>query len=367
MFDDMGQVDVAAMFEHVQGEVAPTTKPPQGDPATARLPRHQQRNLITEGAIPILLTAAVPFSQAVGVVGFHDWLAVFLQEAGDPADPVLRLLLQQIAFAHFRVAHLHAKAEGATQTDAADVYMTAAAQLTGEFRRLVLALAEYRNAVGSREPPCRPSKEPRRSSRATRVPAAPVGQPHGEDAISGREQAAAAVQANGGQPSVESASRSTPNPDSASTMRERDRERQHLENSRHDSELGGKRVADIQEQPHPEPATGGCRPAQPSPAGPADTSCSRTDAAGNAAGSALATLHGPPDGAGQGQSGGQRPGPAEIGSLCPPAPGPRRRPETAAGGDGALQATRRGHHRRQDGRQRLKNDTEAVSALAGES
>jgi len=93
---------------------------------------------------PAALASAVPFGDAVGPNGwkmYRDWL---VKASGDPSDPIEVLMIEQIALAHFRVGQLHAKAESAESTEAVKAYSSAAIRLTGEFRRLSLALRQYR-------------------------------------------------------------------------------------------------------------------------------------------------------------------------------------------------------------------------------
>jgi hypothetical protein len=60
------------------------------------------------------------------------------------------MLLEQLALAHQRVAKLHVQAEEAKSADTAKVYVTAAIRLTGELRRLALALRQYRDPLPKR-------------------------------------------------------------------------------------------------------------------------------------------------------------------------------------------------------------------------
>ena len=82
------------MVQKFERQAEAVKRPSQPKSVASRLSQDQQRNLITEGAVPVMLAAAVPFSQSVGALGFHDWMAEFLQNSGDPGDPVVRLLLQ---------------------------------------------------------------------------------------------------------------------------------------------------------------------------------------------------------------------------------------------------------------------------------
>ncbi len=64
-----------------------------------------------------------------------------MEEAGShPIDPIERMLLEQLALAHFRIGQLHVRASEAQGLEAVRVYNSVAARMLGEFRRTVLAL-----------------------------------------------------------------------------------------------------------------------------------------------------------------------------------------------------------------------------------
>jgi hypothetical protein len=67
-----------------------------------------------------------------------------LEAAGSPSDPIERMLIEQICLAHHNIGRLHVKAATADNPEEARVSLGAAALLTGEFRRCVLALKSYR-------------------------------------------------------------------------------------------------------------------------------------------------------------------------------------------------------------------------------
>jgi hypothetical protein len=63
-----------------------------------------------------------------------------------PADPIERLLSEQLILAHHAIGRLHVKAANAQQPDVGQLYSAAAARLLGEFRLTALALKTYRGA-----------------------------------------------------------------------------------------------------------------------------------------------------------------------------------------------------------------------------
>jgi hypothetical protein len=81
----------------------------------------------------------------VGPDGTRVYTEQFLTKATEREDPVERLILEQLLILHHRLLRLHDEASKATETEAIKVYNAAAARLSGEFRRLALALWKYRS------------------------------------------------------------------------------------------------------------------------------------------------------------------------------------------------------------------------------
>src|SRR5262245_24072864 len=105
-------------------------------------------------AADVLRQAYLPacLATALGMARFDAgscqvYLDRFLQDAGSPRDPVERLLLEQLGFAHLRLADLHARAAGAQSVEATKVLTGAAARLMGEVRRTALAVREYQERL----------------------------------------------------------------------------------------------------------------------------------------------------------------------------------------------------------------------------
>lgn len=118
----------------------------------ARKARVQHKaNMIRTLAFSAAMATAVPVAKEIGSAAFKVYQDDLLREAGSPTDPVERMLLEQLTLAHHRVAQLHAQAEQVTSIEAAKVYMTAATRLTGEVRRLALALKQYREPSGKKQ------------------------------------------------------------------------------------------------------------------------------------------------------------------------------------------------------------------------
>jgi hypothetical protein len=74
----------------------------------------------------------------------------FLKESGNPKDPVLRVLLEQMAMAHLRLAKLNVDASLAKSPENQKVLTSAAARLLDEVRKLALGIKAYREPAASK-------------------------------------------------------------------------------------------------------------------------------------------------------------------------------------------------------------------------
>ena len=108
-------------------------------------------NIIRTFAFPAAMATAIPMGQNIGAAAFKVYQDRLLQDAGSPTDPVETMLLEQLSLAHLRVAQLHAQAEHTKSIEEAKVYTTAATRLTGEVRRLALAIKQYREPSGRKQ------------------------------------------------------------------------------------------------------------------------------------------------------------------------------------------------------------------------
>jgi hypothetical protein len=73
----------------------------------------------------------------------------FIADAGQPADPLEVLMLDQLLWAHHQVGSLHVQASKTNDAAIAEAYSNAAVKLMAESRRTVMALREYRSPVRS--------------------------------------------------------------------------------------------------------------------------------------------------------------------------------------------------------------------------
>jgi hypothetical protein len=105
---------------------------------------------VANGLIPKIMAFAISPQGAVSYYSVLNYRNEFLLEAGDPADPVERLLLEQLAVAHVVSMNMHFLCTYATTLSQREVYGRAAVTLMSETRRMGLAIKEYRS------PPLRP-------------------------------------------------------------------------------------------------------------------------------------------------------------------------------------------------------------------
>ncbi|MCY2987814.1 MAG: hypothetical protein NTY19_08125 [Planctomycetota bacterium] len=136
----------AAQGKVPEGALAPRSR--QTAERQAALAKAQQQATVVEKAFfPSLMAASVPVTKDIGASGFRLYLDKLLVDAGRPTDPIELMMIEQIALAHFRIAELHVQVEQSRTAEEAKVYSTAAVRLTGEFRRLALALRQYRQPL----------------------------------------------------------------------------------------------------------------------------------------------------------------------------------------------------------------------------
>jgi hypothetical protein len=104
------------------------------------------------GLFAAMMADAVGHEATFGSSAYRVFLERLIQDAGNPSDPVQRMMLEQLALAHFRIGQLQVQASHAESNEGVKLYNSAASRLQGEFRRTALALHAY----GSRVPGDRP-------------------------------------------------------------------------------------------------------------------------------------------------------------------------------------------------------------------
>jgi hypothetical protein len=114
--------------------------------AAAQRTAHQAE-LLREGVFPALMASAIALDKFFDAGAFRVYLARVLADLGNPADPIERMLVEQLCMAHFRVAQLHAGAGQAVGLEATKLLNTVVARMLGEMRRTALSLKAYRTTA----------------------------------------------------------------------------------------------------------------------------------------------------------------------------------------------------------------------------
>src|SRR4051794_39793336 len=122
---------------HPNDNEGPRSEPPRPSDLQARQLRETATSCYLYGA-----SAGV--FPAVEAAAYTAYLEQLLRDAGDPSDPIERMLVEQLVQAHHAVGRLYFRASNSETVDAAGVYLAAAARLMNEFRKTSLALRIYR-------------------------------------------------------------------------------------------------------------------------------------------------------------------------------------------------------------------------------
>ncbi len=109
--------------------------------------RAAEADFVRRALFSSFMATAVSRDGYVSATGFYIYLDRIMKDLGDPKDPIERMMIEQLAMAHFRVAELQVAAANATGSEAAKLYSAAAARMLGEFRRTALSLKAYRSPV----------------------------------------------------------------------------------------------------------------------------------------------------------------------------------------------------------------------------
>ncbi len=96
------------------------------------------------GATFLRHICAADFTRRISPADFQAFRDSLLKEAGDPKDPLARMAIEQLAWCHFRIGQLQGQSSTAQNPDTAVKLNAAAAKLMSEFRKLLLAVREYR-------------------------------------------------------------------------------------------------------------------------------------------------------------------------------------------------------------------------------
>jgi hypothetical protein len=107
----------------------------------------QAAQVLREQMFAALMADALGYNDPFDGPAAQAYLQHLLEDAGHPRDPIERMMVEQLAVAHFRIVQLHVRAQKAHGVEAAKLYNAAAARLLGEFRRTALGLRAYRGRL----------------------------------------------------------------------------------------------------------------------------------------------------------------------------------------------------------------------------
>jgi len=126
----------------------PVSPPLQPDeearPKALPASEHFAAHLHETSASAYLYCSMAQVFREIGPESYKTYLIKVLKDAGNPSDPIERMLIEQICLAHHNIGRLHIKAASADNLEAERIYIGAAALMTGEFRRSITTLKTYR-------------------------------------------------------------------------------------------------------------------------------------------------------------------------------------------------------------------------------
>jgi hypothetical protein len=96
------------------------------------------------GAAYLYGSLAPLFGQQIDQKAYRVYLDRLMRDAGNPSDPLERMIVEQLALCHHAIGRLHVKAAGSRSVQETTAYTAAAARLMAEHRRSTLALQTYR-------------------------------------------------------------------------------------------------------------------------------------------------------------------------------------------------------------------------------
>ena len=105
-------------------------------------------NLTAPGVLSIL--AGKIFKDQIPTPSYQLYRDQFLAGCGQPSDPLERMMLEQQVWAHFRIGGLHAQAAVAESPEHVELFTAAATKIMAEFRRMSLAIREYRSPLATK-------------------------------------------------------------------------------------------------------------------------------------------------------------------------------------------------------------------------
>jgi hypothetical protein len=110
-----------------------------------------QADALRTAVVPGFMATALSLEKLFDPEAYRLYLQQLIKDAGSPSDPIEKMLLEQLALAHFRIADLQAHGGVAKGLEAIKLLNTMAARMLGEFRRTALALQAYRSRLPASE------------------------------------------------------------------------------------------------------------------------------------------------------------------------------------------------------------------------
>ena len=151
-YDALTKRGLAEVAEAHTRDEANTTKESQAAPTPTPSSQEKARKFRELGSATYLSGAMHPLlGNTLDLMTCQAYLEEFVRDAGDPQDPIARLLVEQLATAHQLIGRYHIRAATTTNLEEAKVYLAAAARLLGEFRRSSLALEKLLQAAEARQ------------------------------------------------------------------------------------------------------------------------------------------------------------------------------------------------------------------------
>ena len=124
---------------------------PPVNPALQAANIPQQATVIKELSTASVLATCL--SKTMGMTlhsgAFKAYLDDVLAAARSTQDPVERMLIEQLVLAHHRIGELHAQSAVAETPQVIETFNAAASRLMAEFRKMTLALREYRSPTAA--------------------------------------------------------------------------------------------------------------------------------------------------------------------------------------------------------------------------
>jgi hypothetical protein len=123
---------------------APIRSTDNGNPS---LVEKQATHLRNSAASLFMFASMNTVLAGLDVASFRTYRDRLIEDYGSPTDPVVCMLLEQLALAHLNVGQLFSKASTTSSVECSSAYLAAAIRLMAEYRRTSLALPAYREAA----------------------------------------------------------------------------------------------------------------------------------------------------------------------------------------------------------------------------